>query len=141
MTVRVLYVSSVSGIGGAELSFIELIEHLDSRCCTPFLYIEQAGPLVDRLEQHGVPVIWGGFPFYRKRNPLAYWRAVLNMWAVIRQKKINVVHVNCDRAVPISVTAARLAHVPCVCYIHDFLRAWYLPSYVRYLNWVSVHCG
>lgn len=129
-----LYVSSVSGIGGAELCLIELIEHLDGRCCSPFLYVEQAGPLVERLERQGIPVIWGGFPFFRKRDPRPYWRAVLHMRSTIRRRGIGLVHVNCDRAVPISVTAARLARVPCVCYVHDIVRAWYLPRYVRYLN-------
>jgi len=124
----------VSGIGGAELSLIELIEQLDSSHYRPLLYVEQSGPLVERLTSHGVPVVWGYFPFFRKRNPFAYWRAIMHMQNTIRRRKIDLVQVNCDRAVPISVTAARLAGVPCICYIHDFLRAWYLPDYVKHLN-------
>lgn len=130
----VLYVSSISGIGGAELCLAELIEHLDRDRCAPLLYVEQPGPLVERLAQHGTPIVQGSFPFFRKRYPLVYWRAVWRLRTTIRRHNIAVVHVNCDRAVPIAVTAARLASVPCVCYIHDLLRAWYLPKYVKYLN-------
>lgn len=132
--VSILFISSISGIGGAEFSMVELVEHLDRDVYAPKLYVSGPGLLAQTFVNMKVPITYGDFPFFRKRNPFEYFKALFRLILAIKKQHIRLLQVNCDRAVPMSVIAAKLTGVPCVCYIHDLLRAWYLPAYVRYLN-------
>lgn len=131
---NILYVSSVVGIGGAELSLIELVRHLDRSRFSPRLLCGGEGPLTQRFREMDVPVTYGTFPFFSKRRPWVYWGVILGYIHLMRRWRIGLVHVNCDQAVPHLVVAGRLTGVPVLCYIHDMTRAWFLPRYVRYLN-------
>lgn len=131
----VLYVSSVSGMGGAEFSLLELATHLDRTHFRPFLLVSEDGLLAQRFRAAGIQTIYGDFPFFSRRQPWVYLKSIWRIVSVVRRCGVSLVHVNCDRAVPHAVLATRLAGVPCLCHIHDMIRAWFLPSYVRYLNW------
>lgn len=130
----ILYVSSVSGIGGAELSLLELVAGLDRSRYSPHLYVETEGPLVDRFRRMDVPIHWGSFPFFRKRQPHHFIKMLIRFGRTVRQNNINIIQVNCDRAIPLTVIAGRCLGIPMISFVHDFLRAWYKPSYVKYLN-------
>lgn len=130
----ILYINSVSIIGGAEASLIELVTHLDRRRYNPILLTMEAGPLADAFHQIDVPVFYLSFPFFSRKRPWIYWREIASIIQLIRRHQIKLIHVNCDRAVPHAVLAGKLARVPVICCIHDMDRAWYLPRYVRYLN-------
>lgn len=135
--IRVLYVSSVSLIGGAEHSLIELASHLDHSQIMPYLLTSAEGPLAQRFRNMGIDVQVGSFPVFSRRDPRQFLSAVLSilrMVMLIRRHKIDLIHVNCDQAVPHAVTAGRFANVACLCHIHDMMRVWFFPNYVRYLN-------
>jgi len=134
----ILYISSVSGMGGAEFVLYEAAKHLDRALFTPYLLVSGDGLLPQHCRAAGIQTWTNGvFPFFSKRRPWHYLAAICHIVSIIRKHRISLVHVNCDRAVPHSVLATRIAHVPCVCHVHDMLRAWFLPSYVRYLNWAD----
>jgi len=130
----VLYVSSVSQLGGAEHSLLELMTHLDPQTYAPRLLVSEDGPLPQRFRDAGGAVFFGEFPWFSKKRPWVYARAIWRIVSLVRKHGVRLIHVNCDRAVPHAVLAARLAGVPCVCHIRDMLRSWYLPAYVRHLN-------
>lgn len=134
---RLGFISSVSGLGGAELYLIDLITHLDRNRFAPYLLAGSQGPLVARLKRQGVPVYFCSFPFFSKRRPWIYLRSIWDIVFLVRRHGIALLHVNCDRSVPHAVLASRIARVPVVCCVHDMLRAWSMPKYVRYLNRVA----
>jgi glycosyltransferase involved in cell wall biosynthesis len=113
---------------------IEIATQLDRRCFNPELLTTEDGPLAQRFRAINAPVYYGFFPFFSRRHPWIYWGSVWNLARQMREKKIDLVHVNCDRAVPHAALAGKLAGVPILCNIHDVVRAWFLPRYVRYLN-------
>lgn len=130
----ILYINSVPEVGGAEASLIELVTHLDRALYKPFLLTTAPGPLMDAFHHIDVPVSYLSFPFFSRKRPWMFWREIIYIVRFIRKNSINLIHVNCDRAVPHAVLAARLTGTPVLCHIHDMTRAWYLPRYVRYLN-------
>lgn len=129
----ILFIDSARGIGGAELSLIELVAHLDRDRFRP-CFLGSEGPLIEHFDRIGVTVQVGSFPFFSRRRPWVYARAVWDIVSLIRRTNISLVHVNCDRAVPHAVRACRLVRVPVLCHVHDMTRAWFLPSYVKHLN-------
>ncbi len=131
---RILFINSVPDVGGAEASMLDLMAHLDREHYHATLVTTEAGRLSDDADHRGVNVHYADFPFFSRRRPWIYGRAILRLINLIRAEKIDLVHVNCDRAVPHAVLAARLAGVKVICHIHDMVRAWFLPSYVRWLN-------
>ena len=131
---NILFISSVTKIGGAELSMIEVVAHLDRSRFNPIVLTTEDGPLARRLQDMNIPVMYGSFPFFRRRYPWDYWKSIYSLVRLMRAKHIALVHVNCDRAVPHAVLAGKLAGVPVLCNVHDMVRAWFLPRYVRYMN-------
>lgn len=131
---NILFVNSVSGIGGAELSLFELATHLERSRFSPHVLTTVEGQLADKMREAGIPVYFGDFPFFSRRRPWRYWTSVWAMVRLIRRCQIRLLHVNCDRAVPHSVWASKVVRIPCVCHIRDLQRAWFRPAYVRHLN-------
>jgi len=121
-------------IGGAEASLIELVTNLDRQRYSPFLITMAPGPLADAFKRIAAPVSYLSFPFFSRKRPWIYWGEIVAIIRMIRRNRIDLIHVNCDRAVPHAVLAARLTGTPILCHIHDMTRAWFLPRYVRYLN-------
>lgn len=132
--ITILYVNSVTELGGAEWSLFELVKHLNREMFTPSLLTSSEGPLAEHFRSINVPVYFSGFPFFSRRKPWIYWSSIWKIIRLIRTERINLIHINCDRAVPHLVLAGRLTHTPVLCHIHDMTRAWFLPRYVRYLN-------
>lgn len=130
----ILYVSSVTGLGGAEQSLVELARHLDGDRYRPHLLTTADGPLAHEFAALGAPVSVAEFPFFSRRRPWRYGAAVWRIVRAIQSARISLVHVNCDRAVPHAVLAGRITRTPVLCHIHDMTRAWFLPQYVRPLN-------
>ena len=129
----ILFVDSAKGIGGAEMSLIELVTHLDRDKFRPY-FLGSSGPLTEYFQKTGIPIYTASFPFFSRRRPWIYMQAIWNLIQVIRKAEISIIHVNCDRAVPHVVLAGSLTRVPVLCHIHDMTRAWFLPSYVNHLN-------
>lgn len=130
----ILYINSVPVIGGAEASLIELASHLNRERYNPFLLTTAPGPLADAFDQINVLIFFQSFPFFSRKRPWVFWGEIAEITRLIRRHCIRLIHVNCDRAVPHAVLAARLTRTPVLCHIHDMTRAWFLPRYVRYLN-------
>ena len=116
------------------MSLLELARHLDRQRFSVQLLAMAEGPLVEAFRKEGFEVLFGEFPFFSRRRPWLYWGALWRLVRLLRWRRIDMVHVNCDRAVPHMVAAGRLARVPVLCHIHDMNRAWFLPQYARYLN-------
>jgi L-malate glycosyltransferase len=130
----IFYINSVTGVGGAELSLIELASHLDRSRFLPSLLTEGEGTLAQRCRLLNIPVTFGKFPFFSRRRPWVYASAVWEIFRIVKQQKVRLIHINCDKAVPHAVLASKIARVPVICHVHDMTRAWFLPRYVKYLN-------
>jgi L-malate glycosyltransferase len=130
----ILLISSVSGIGGAEVSLLEFAKHIDRERFLPCLLTTEEGPIAQRFRESGFQVFYGSFPYLSRRRPWIYAKSAISIVRIIRQNQIRLVVVNCDHAIPLSVLASKIAGVPIICRIHDTTRSWALPRMVGYLN-------
>ena len=136
---RVLYVHPCAGMGGAPLSLLSLIEHLDPRRYTPeVLFLGDAGEEVDLYRRRGIPFRIrrdiATFPHARGAHlsfrSLRPWEVLTRpaqilpsarrMRDELRAHAADLVHLNTSVLVPAGLGAAR-AGVPIVWHVRESL--------------------
>ncbi len=131
---RVLYVNTPTYTGGAEVSLLTLMRHLDPERYTPVLVTSGQGQLAEAAGDDGVRTFVQDFPWFRKRYPWRYPLSILKLARIIRGEEIALVHSNCDLGLPYIDAACRLTGRPFVAHVRDFDRSWYAADKVVILN-------
>jgi glycosyltransferase involved in cell wall biosynthesis len=127
MSRRILYINTPSYIGGAEVSLLTLMSHLDPSRYQAQLLTSSAGSLTESAGQLGIPTHIYPLPGLSRRHPYPHLSSILRLTRTIRQQRIVLLHTNCDASLLPARYAARLAHVPFVSHVRDFVRYWFLP--------------
>lgn len=124
---KVLYISHLSGLDGAEKCLLTLAKGLDKDKFIPVVVVPAGGPLKKKLEEHGVkvyifPLVWwipihGASEFTTNRDMLSRceWLA-----ALIKDEGIDIVHTNTS-IIAEGAIAAKLAGKPHVWHLHEIL--------------------
>lgn len=124
MASRILYVDHADLMGGAEHSLLRLMAGLDRSAYEPALACTADTPVADAAEAAGIPI----YPVELKRlrhqrNRLAlartWYGGVNQLWRLIRQNEVRLVHSNVMRASLYAAPAARLAGIPFVWHVRD----------------------
>jgi glycosyltransferase involved in cell wall biosynthesis len=122
MPTKILYLSHVSKMGGAEENLFSLVKSLDRKRYTPVVICQEDGELPQRLREVGVEVSYLKMRGWRKAKYfLVNLVTVIRLFRFIKRNNINLVHINPYRLAPYGVLAAKLAKIPSVLSIHDFL--------------------
>jgi glycosyltransferase involved in cell wall biosynthesis len=129
MPARVLLVTDVADIGGAERRLIDLARHVDPRrFALVFCVLSSGGPLVDELRDRGFACHVLGV-----RSGRGYPLALLRLVRLLRALRPHIVHGQIRYASFMAALAGRLARVPAVVASrtytarlgrHDVLDAW-----------------
>jgi glycosyltransferase involved in cell wall biosynthesis len=139
--IRVVFVDHVARLSGGEIALLRLLpalaEHVDAH-----VILGEDGPLVDRLEELGIPVEVmplapslrdlrkesvspGGLdPRVLARLPLY----VLRLTRRLRRLDPDIVHTNSLKAALYGGVAGRLARVPVLWHVRDRISDDYLPT-------------
>jgi glycosyltransferase involved in cell wall biosynthesis len=127
---RILYIHGISAIGGAERDLLCLFERIDRQRFEPFVVCPPDGPLIREVKQLKVPVYPMSLPSWHKLKSTFFipW-AVWSLFKLIRDLKIDLVHVNEYWWGPISYIASRMAHVPCVVHIRQEIEPRRIKQY------------
>lgn len=126
MTYRILYLNSTSQIGGAEMSLLQLLAHLDKEMFQPIVVLPGCGPLVDRLNELNVETVTTSVYRLRIRNPIPFVRAAVEVGRIITKERVDLIHSNNTFCNPHAVICARIKGVPSVCHVrHLVTRIFY----------------
>lgn len=156
---RVLFVSTISYLGGAERSLLELANALPHLGWQPSLAAWQPGPLTEAFESRGFAVHiydehghqpgspFGGLtqnlPFFEGVVRHALWLGIAvrpisreSAWlqSIICEGAYSVVHSNCDLSIPVAFDAAQRTGVPYIAHVRDQVRYWFHPRIRRCLR-------
>lgn len=146
---RLCYVSPVGFVGGAEQSLLDLLTHLDRNRFNPEVVCLGEGPLVDRLTALGVPSrVWpmgqavARLSLRGKRSGLGRLLPaipgalgqVARLASYLRKAGVRLVHTNGMKAHVIGGLAGRLAGVPVLWHVRDFLGEGRLEDLVFWLG-------
>lgn len=113
---RVLWISCVGDVGGAEVYMLNLLRHMPPSAVAPTVAMLRPGLLSRHLRQLNVPVV--DFAPHRMRNLIAVCRGVRRLVRVIREREITAVHSNGFRAHVYGGLAARQAGIPAFWSVH-----------------------
>lgn len=142
---RILYFSSATHIqGGAAQSMFRLARWLKQQDGVPVVVLPREGSIIDWYAKEGINV--QVIPFvgmHRKQSPLYLIRYLLStvdiiikLVTLIRQRCVNIVHVNEIIYFP-GLIAGRIAGVKTICYVRVILER---PVWVRRaLSWIAEH--
>jgi glycosyltransferase involved in cell wall biosynthesis len=137
---RIVYLGHTARLSGNELALVGVLPYLAD--VDPYVILAEDGPLVDRLEERGIPVeilplgerVRGLTRDRVRVSALGSVRAVqtaLYAWQLAgRLRALNpaLVHANTLKAWVYGAPAARVAGVPAVWHLHDRLAPEYLPG-------------
>lgn len=126
-TRRILFVSHVSRMSGAERSLLDLIRGLDRTKFEPVAVVPAPGELETELARVGVRVLHVPLRrLHKTANPVRLAAAAMGVLrvsgklaALIRREGVALVHANSDTAHLYACAAARRAAVPCVWHARD----------------------
>ena len=140
---RVLYLNHGAKPSGAEFALLRLLGAIDRTKVWPVMLFGEEGPMVERMREIGVET--HVLPLTSKvrdiRKDTLTFRALLRLGRIAlvagyavkiarfaRRNRIDVIHTNTIKAHVYGALAARLAGVPLVWHIRDFVDDSYFPA-------------
>lgn len=116
--IKVLYITPVSRISGAETGLLYLLDSALNEMVEVVVVCPGEGPLVEELEKRKVKVITLKLHNFMLKNPYLYLSTIKKLYKVIKKEKPTIIHSNGVSVNQYAAVAARLARVPCVVYCH-----------------------
>jgi glycosyltransferase involved in cell wall biosynthesis len=130
MARRVLFVNTPTYVGGAEVSLIELMKHLEPRRYIPCLMTAGEGALAQRARDAQIPMLIQEFAWFSRRRPWRYLACLMQLVQKLRELDVALVHTNCEDGLPYMMRACRWARIPYVSHV----RGWFRPTSSAALN-------
>lgn len=118
---KVLYLNSISAIGGAEMSLLAFLQKLNRRQFEPLVILPERGPLYERIQALGIKLKLVSLNKIDVHNPLPYLKTVWSLARILRSYGVDILHCNMDICNQYSVIAARLVGVPIVTHTRNIL--------------------
>jgi glycosyltransferase involved in cell wall biosynthesis len=137
--VNVLYVNHTGVLGGAEHSLLTLLEALPADVTA--IVASPAGPLHDRVRALGarveeLPGTSGSFRLHPVRTPRAILdvaRSAVEVGAIARRRRVDLIHANSVRAGLIAAPGHVVAGSPTIVHVRDVIPTGAAGSLVTHL--------
>ncbi len=120
---KVLFLSVVPQIGGAERVLSQLVPGLAEKGYSSILVTQEEGPLCECFRRHGGRAYILKLPAWRKgKNFFRRYGTVRKLAEIIRQEKVDIIHCNSFRLNPYALCSSRSTGIPFLTHIHDALK-------------------
>lgn len=129
---RILFLTHVTYIGGAEMFLLRFLKRIKKERFSPIVALPGEGNLAKRIRDMGIEVVIIKIGPYQRRNPFPHIRSIFNVYRTIRDKKIDILHSATRPAQYYGAWAAKLAGIPNICHFFDIID-W--KDYMKFSNW------
>ncbi|HOX54459.1 MAG: glycosyltransferase [Candidatus Omnitrophica bacterium] len=120
LTKRILYVDIHGDIwGGGQLSFLSILELIDKTSLKPIVVLPYEGDLSKRIREMGIEVCVIPFGSIKTTNIFVNLFSIFRFYALIKKRKINLIHINALRPMFYTGLAAKIAGVPVIWHARD----------------------
>lgn len=127
---KVLYLSAVSKIGGAERVVIDIASGLVKYNYFPVLVTQDEGSLTKEFRKFGGKVYILKLPAWRKgKNLIKRYFAVNRLAKIVKKENASLIHCNNYRLNPYALNVSRICGVPFVTHIHDLLKTKHIFNF------------
>jgi len=127
---KILFLSHVSNLGGAEQVLLTIARHIDSErfCCE--LLTQDDGPLAEQFRATGGETLTLKLPAWRKgKFFIARYITIQKLAKVCRERGVDLIHCNNYRIAPYAAGAARKNGIPFVVHVHDPLEKKHIRNF------------
>lgn len=122
--------ASAGDWGGASRYLSVLLKRMNREMYRPVVLFQRKGPFLEELDKLGIEyVIW---PEHEFENIGQYGISVLRSLKLLKQKKIDAIHMNYFGWRPAEVMAARMLGIPVIVHMHVVLQS--PPPYLKYVH-------
>lgn len=151
--IRVLYLDHTAKPGGAEITLVRLLKPLDRQKVTPLALLAENGPLVNLLEDADVQVrvlpLCEDVRDVRKDSlsmkAMLQPKQLMHMVSYAQQtarfarrNNVQIIHSNSLKAHIYGSLAGKMARIPVLWHVRDFIDTSYLPSAaVNGVRWMA----
>lgn len=136
---HILYLNAVPFVGGAEISLLQMLMHLNPGEFTAEIACSKEGTLSKLLNQNKIPVHFlnlGGVNFQRKQALISI---SLSLSLFIKKHGFHILHINSFPLLYAGVLAGKMANVPVVLHVRDLLpekNPWHRKLSLKKVNQV-----
>lgn len=133
---KVLHIVTTLELGGAQKNTLFTIKHLDADKYDTYLACGQEGILHGKEFEIPEKKVFYIKSLCRKIRPIKDFRALLELYRVIRKHHFDIVHTHSSKAGIIGRIAARLARTPVIIHtvhgwgFHDYQHKWVRRFYI-----------
>jgi len=143
MKTRVLYLDHTSKLGGAEFALLRFLKAIDLTAVEPVVLFADEGPAPDLFreagfETHVLPLAGkvrevrkdtlAGLAFLHPGRATALAAYAVRIARFAKQHRVDIIHTNSMKAHFYGGAAGRLAGLPVVWHVRDFINTSYLPG-------------
>jgi UDP-N-acetylglucosamine:LPS N-acetylglucosamine transferase len=118
---KILYLDSVSAIGGAERSLLLLLQNINRQHFKPMVVLPERGPLSERIQALGVELKLLPLNKINVRNPLPYMKTVWSLRKILLTRRIDLLHCNTGICNQYGMITAKLVGLPVVTHTRNIL--------------------
>ena len=118
---KILYLDSVSAIGGAERSLLLLLQNINRQHFKPMVVLPERGPLSEQIQALGVELKLLPLNKINVCNPLPYMKTVWSLVKILLTRRIDLLHCNTSICNQYGMIAARLVGLPVVTHTRNIL--------------------
>jgi len=118
---KILYLDSVSVIGGAERSLLLLLQNINRQHFKPMVVLPERGPLSERIQALGVELKLLPLNKINVRNPLPYMKTVCSLRKILLTRRIDLLHCNTGICNQYGMITAKLVGLPVVTHTRNIL--------------------
>jgi len=135
MTIRVLYLTGTSILGGAEMNLLRVMKHGRQVGIEPVaVLVPEQGPLVHRVAEMGIPAGVIRYYGFRLPNPFRYLQTLWQLYAWVRKSKPHIIHLNLQPFAEFAYRLKQLTRLPVICDVRGIHnRENFIPGYRRWL--------
>ncbi len=117
-------------VGGGEISFFDLLSHIDSNKFKRFVVCPKKGALVEKLEKNKVQVDLIEMTSIRSLNFFKIVFGILKVYWFLSKNKIDLVHANGSRCAIYAGIASKFARIPMVWHVRVMSRDKWLDPFL-----------
>lgn len=118
---KILYLNSVSFLGGAEKSLLLLLQNINRQHFEPMVVLPESGPLCKRIQALGIKLRLLPLKKIKVRNPVPYLITLWKLVYTLRSYKIDLLHCNMDICNQYGMIAAKLVGIPVITHTRNIL--------------------
>jgi glycosyltransferase involved in cell wall biosynthesis len=117
-------------LGGGEISFFELMRKIDKNQFEPIAIVPEEGEVRRKILKENIQVKIVKLPSFKNIYPIENLVQIFRFVRVIKKNKIDLIHINGQRACIYGGIASKLIGIPAVLHVREAIRDLFIVDWI-----------